>query len=357
MGYTSEEDGQRRVLLTGSIIQAKNGRVFLCNDHGYSEYGSTTKIATYYSDDLVNWYVSEPANVSAESGLNLQEGSHVELPDGTIRWYARSGLGFIMYCESTDNGVTFGEWRPSQFIAPLCTYAVEQDNEDPNTYWAVMQNDATTYDYRYIHRPRNRFALMVSYDGMQSWEYVATLNEATECPTYDACNHVLRVFGDTVYIQWNNLNTPRRSITYSIDKSKVRSQKRFEEIHPRFNWGMSSGSQTPMNCVLPKASGTAVIYGVNTAVDVQGGYDAETIAKVFGAEYAGNGTFKMGDAVVAFTEGSGSYNVNGDAKTFDGVCLSNGYFNLKACADAFGKEITETGEYYTVWYNAPSAAK
>lgn len=356
MGYTSEKDGQRRVLLTGSIIQAKNGRVFICNDHGWSEHGSTTKIATYYSDNFKDWYVSESVNVSAESGLNLQEGSHVELPDGTIRWYARSGLGFIMYCDSVDNGETFGEWRPSQFIAPLCTYAVERDNEDPNTYWAVMQNDATTYDYRYIHRPRNRFALMVSYDGMKSWEYVATLNETTECPSYDACNHVLRVFGDTVYIQWNNLNLPRRSITYAIDKSKVKSQKRFEEIHPRFNWGMSSGSQMNLNCFLPKASGTAVIYGVNTDVEACDGYTGEIVARVFGAELAADGTFKIGNGTVKFTEGSKSYVVNGETRTFDEVCLKNGYFNINACAEAFGKVVTEAEDYFVVWYNAPATA-
>ena len=355
MGYTSADDGRRRVLLTGSMTQAKNGRVFLGIDYGISEYGTNGMITTWYSDNLKDWYLTETVNDAKITEQNFQESSHVELPDGTIRWYARSGEGFVMYADSKDNGVTFGEWRPSQFIAPLCTYAVERDNEDPNTYWAIMQNDAVTYDYRYTHRPRNRFALMVSYDGMQSWEYVATLNEQTECPSYDACNHVLRVFGDTVYIQWNNLHTPRRSITYAIDKSKVRSQKRFEEIHPRFNWGISSGSHMATSCVLPKTSGTAVIYGVNTAVDVQDGYDAETIAKVFGAEFIGNGIFKMGDAKVQFTEGSGSYIVNGETKTFDGVCLKNGYFNIKACAEAFGKEITETDEMYTVWYNAPSA--
>ncbi len=353
MGYTSADDGRRRVLLTGSITQAKNGRVFLGIDYGISEYGTSGMITTWYSDNLKDWYMSETVNNAMETGQNFQESSHVELPDGTIRWHARSGVGFVMYADSKDNGVTFGEWRPSQLIAPLCTYAVERDNEEPNTYWAIMQNDAVTYDYRYTHRPRNRFALVVSYDGMESWEYVATLNETTECPSYDACNHVLRVFGDTVYIQWNNLHTPRRSITYAIDKSKVRSQKRFEEIHPRFNWGISSGSQMDMNCILPKTSGMAVIYGVNTTVDVQSGYDAATIAKVFGAEFVGNGTFKLGDTLVSFSEGSASYTVNSETKTYSENCLKNGYFNIKACAEAFGKALTEAEDSYFVWSNVP----
>ncbi len=359
-GYMNEDDDQRRVILTGSITQAKNGRVFICPGFGFSEYGTINKIATYYSDDLVNWYMSESVNDSGVTGLNLQEGSHVELPDGTIRWYARSGDGFIMYSDSTNNGVTFGAWRPSQFIAPLCTYAVERDNEDPDTYWAIMQYDAVTYDYRYIHRPRNRFALMVSYDGMQSWEFAATLNEQSEFPSYDACNHVLRVFGDTVYIQWNNLHTPRRSITYAIDKSKVRTQKRFEEVHERYNWGESSGTYTDTLCFVPKASGTAMLYGIpETVTTVDGRYDAATIARIFGATANVSGSnlaFNIGDGEVVFTEGANTYIVNGETKTFGEICISKGYIDINVCAEAFGKNISDMDDSYILWSGQVASA-
>ncbi len=352
-GYMNADDDQRRVVLTGSITQAKNGRVFICPGFGFSEYGTINKLATYYSDDLKNWYMSPSVNDSGVTGLNLQEGSHVELPDGTIRWYARSGDGFIMYCDSSDNGVTYDEWRPSQLISPLCTYAVERDNVDPNTYWAIMQYDATTYDYRYQHRPRNRFALMVSYDGMESWEFVATLNEQSEFPSYDACNHVLRVFGDTVYIQWNNLHTPRRSITYAIDKNKVRTQKRFEEVHERYNWGESSGTYTDTLCFVPKTSGTAVLYGKDTAVVISDGrYDAETVAKIFGATAkvnVNNIVFNIGDGEVVFTEGANTYTVNGETRSFGEVCLSMGYLDINACAEAFGKNISDMDDSYILW--------
>ncbi len=360
VGYMNEDDDQRRVVLTGSITQAKNGRVFISPGYGFSEYGTINEMDTFYSDDLKNWYRSETTYNSGEDGMNLQEGSHVELPDGTIRWFARSGEGFVMYCDSRDNGVSFDEWRPSQLISPLCTYAVERDSEDLNTYWAIMQYDAVTYDYRYQHRPRNRFALMVSYDGMESWEFVATLNEQSQFPSYDACNHVLRVFGDTVYIQWNNLHTPRRSITYAIDKSKVRSQKRFEEVHERYNWGESSGSVSDTLCFVPKMSGTAMIYGESVDVTViDGKYDATVIGKIFGAtsKVSGNNlVFSIGDGEVVFTEGANTYSVNGATKTFGEVCLSKGYLDIDACAEAFGKNISDMEDSFVLWSGEVASA-
>ncbi len=379
VAYTSEDDGKtwirmgdinscrpagRRVVLNSSTLLSTTGRIHVACDETWTEAKSITGL--YYSDDWgVTWYeaetvmglpTSEGINTDT-TGYNFQEGTFYELPDGTIRYTARTGQGFIYYMESHDGGKTFGEFRPSQFINPLCSYAFERDNKDPNTYYAVIEYDATTYCYRYEHSPRNRFALMVSYDGAKSWEFAMTLNEWGEFPLFDACNHAIRVFDDTIYVNWNNLDSPRRSFVYAIDKSKLRTSKRFEEIHERDFRGAMGNYSFGDQVVLPKTSGEAMLFGNVIDVTVSGGmYEPKTVAEAFGAAYEASGntvTFRMGDGKLVFTEGASSYEVNGETKAFAESCMSGGYLNIKACAEAFGKEITDSENSYVIWYNTP----
>ncbi len=354
----------RRVVLNSSTLQSTTGRIHVACDETFTEAKSITGL--YYSDDFgVTWHEAETVmgldtkdGINTDTtGYNFQEGTMTELPDGTIRYTARTGMGFVYYMDSHDGGKTFGEFRPSQFINPLCTYAFERDNENPNVYWAAIEYDATSYCYRYLHSPRNRFALMVSYDGWVTWEYVMTLNEWGEFPLFDACNHAIKVYDDTVYVNWNNLDSPRRSFVYAVDKSKIRTSKRFEEVHERDFRGAMGNYSFGDQVVLPKTTGDAMFYGNVVDVTVSGGmYDAKTMSEAFGASYEVNGntvTFKIGDGVVKFTEGSSSYEVNGETKTFAESCMQNGYLNIKACAEAFGKEITDSENSYVLWYNTP----
>jgi len=379
-GMVSEDDGKtwtatgsiddsvrvtrRRIVLNGSVIQSSTGRIHVACDEGYSEENSITGL--YYTDDFgATWHEAEtimgqPTKdvISTETvGFNFQEGGMTELPDGTIRYTARTGLGFIYYMDSHDGGVTFGEFRPSQFINPLCSYAIERDNKDPNIYYAWIEYDATTYCYRYIHSPRNRMALMISYDGAKTWEYVMTVNEWADYPLFDACNHSLRVLGDTIYLNWNNLDRPRRSLIYAIDKTKIRSTKRFEEVHERTFRGAMGGETFEDQVIIPKTTGEGYIYGNQVNVDVKDGmYTAKTVGEIFGASYEENGdavTFRMGDGTVKFTNGSSEYEVNGVKKTFTENCMQSGALNIKACAEAFGKNITEAENSYVIWYGQP----
>ena len=109
--------------------------------------------------------------------------------------------------------------------------------------------------------------------------------------------------------------------------------------------------------ILPKTSGDGYIYGNLVDIAVENGlYDAKTVGQVFGADYTVNGntvTFKIGDGTVVFTEGSNTYTVNGVEKTFAENCMKNGKLNIKACAEAFGKNITESETSVTLWYNQP----
>ncbi len=379
VAYTSSDDGatwtrmgdlnscrpaSRRVVLNASVTQASTGRIFVACDETWTEANSITGL--YYTDDCgKTWFEAESAmgiptsqGISTDTtGFNFQEGTMTELPDGTIRYTARTGMGFVYYMDSHDGGKNYGEFRPTQFINPLCTYAFERDNEDPNTYYAIIEYDATTYCYRYIHSPRNRFALMVSYDGCKTWEFAMTLNEWADYPLFDACNHAIKVFDNTIYINWNNLDQPRRSFVYAIDKAKLRTTKRFEEVHERTFRGATSCETGSKQVVLPKTSGNASIYGQIENITVSNGmYAPETVAKVFGATASVSGskaTFTLGNATVTFTEGAKSVDVNGTAVVFDNTVMSGGYLDIKACAEAFGKNITEAENAYVLWYGAP----
>ncbi len=364
-GLDTARTAQRRVLRNGTITQFSNGRIMLACDETFTEYNSITGL--YYSDDLgKTWHESKTAfgGVTAEqgyttgnTGYNVQEGMFEELPDGTIRYFGRTGLGFLHYMDSTDGGENFGEFKATQFYHSLTSFATEQDDEDPNTYYAIISYDANTYNYRTLHAPRNRLALFVSYDGMKNWEFTMDLIETSDIPTWDACNHVIKVFDGTIYINWNNLNGDRLSFVFAIDKTKLRTSKRFAEVHERRFVGYMGNSNFDKNSILPKTTGKGYIYGTSVDVTVTSGmYDAKTISVVFGAEYTTSGnnvTFTIGDATVVFTENSSSYTVNGETRAFTESCMSGGCLNVKACAEAFGKTITESDSAYVLWYDKP----
>ena len=361
---SSCREADRRVFRNGTLTQLSNGRIIIACDETFTEYNSITGI--YYTDDFgKTWHEPKTAmgiQVSKglstkNTGFNVQEGMFAELPDGTVRYFARTGLGFIYYMDSHDGGENFGELKPLQLMNSLTSFSVVRDDEDANTYYAIMSYDANTYSYRTIHSPRNRLALVVSHDGMKTWEYVMTLQESGEVPNWDACNHVLKVFDGTIYVNWNNLNGDRRSFVFAIDKSKIRSSARFEEVHEREFVGFFGRTTFEKQCILPKTSGMAYIYGGAVKCAVKDGkYDPTTVARIFGVRYSNsNGvtTLALGDSKVVFTEGSSTYTVNGVERVFSESCMDNTYLNIEACAEAFGKAITETDGAYVLWYDKP----
>ncbi len=380
LSYVSSDDGKtwtqtgklsdcrtaaRRVFRNGTLTQLSNGRIIIACDETFTEANSITGI--YYTDDFgKTWHETKTAmGISTSKGLttentgfNIQEGILAELPNGTVRYFGRTGLGFIYYMDSADGGENFGELRPFRLMNTLTSFSVVRDDEDANTYYAITSYDATTYSYRTVHSPRNRLSLFVSYDGMKTWEYAMTLNESQEMPNWDSCNHVLKVFDGTIYVNWNNLNGDRRSFIYAIDKTKLRTTKRLEEVHERVFLGYVGRTTFDKQCIVPKKSGTGYIYGMSADVYVKNElfYDPSTIAKIFGTRYSSkNGvyTFALGNGSVVFTEGESTYTVNGVQKTFDEACVEDGYFNIKACAEAFGKVMTEGENSYVLWYNQP----
>ena len=71
---------------------------------------STQNVACLYSDDGgKTWQMSQ--SISNGSTKTATEAQLVELPDGTLRIYARGQDDYILFADSTDGGVTFTEMR------------------------------------------------------------------------------------------------------------------------------------------------------------------------------------------------------------------------------------------------------
>ncbi len=365
-----EHNDDRFIILNGSIDEADDGTIYLGIDEGYSELYSMSTIL-YSKDEGRTWHEAESlfggvptgevdSTSTQKSGWNTQEITFETLPDGkTQRMFGRTGNGFIYYMDSTDGGKTWGEYRPTQLLHPLCTYNIEQDPDDPNVYYAITVHSANTESYYDIHQPRNRFVLLMSRDGMKSWEFVATLNETVTWRNFAKCNFATRVYGDTIYIVDNSLYEGNYSILYAIDKTKIKSRKRLESAHgmKRRHFVEGAGSiqfteRVSEMAYLPKTSGGAFILGNNAEIVVENGmYDAETICKVFGATVVKDSsavTFTIGDGTVKFTEGSNYYTVNGVRKAYSEVCMRNGYLNIGACGEAFGKKVDDVDGMYVI---------
>ena len=77
-----------------------------------------TGVACLYSDDGgKTWQMSE--TISNGAFPNATEAQLVELPDGTLRIYSRGQGDYILWADSTDGGVTFGEFQEDKAL-PYC---------------------------------------------------------------------------------------------------------------------------------------------------------------------------------------------------------------------------------------------
>ena len=67
-----------------------------------------TSVITLYSDDNgATWKAGEPTTLENDADQFSSECQYLELPDGTIRVYARNRAKYIGYADSIDGGVTF----------------------------------------------------------------------------------------------------------------------------------------------------------------------------------------------------------------------------------------------------------
>ncbi len=346
------------------------GRVIYCRGGSGEIYGRTLM---YWSDDYDGvddpadstkavWHEAEIQLSYFNTGHNIQESLMVDMPDGTLRYYVRTEMGHLGYFTSSDGGETWDdpvEMKMENLIAPLCCFSIQRVG-DTNTYYAFWEYDLITANLTYIESPRNRRALAVSYDGMQTWEYVADIEEEglSANSTSSVCNHGMRYLDGAVYMGYYHGNG--LSKMFRIDETKMKPLKRFTAPHYRSQEYASVSDFQDQECIIPKTTGEAYVYGnyIHTEVNGNGLAEGEVVAKAVGATYSesgANATLTLGDTTVTFTNGASGYVINGTTVTTDEVCYESSYLNTRIVAELFGKNVFESEEFYVISNVALSA--
>ncbi len=336
----------------GRLTCTMDGRLFISTTQGGEYFG---KMFVFYSDDGITWTKSETDFTTFNTGIIMNECIVVDTPRENEVWFwGRSDSGFLDYWVSYDNGKTF-DLTPhhSGLMQSETCFRIERDWNNPNTYYAVFIYDTETSNDRYIQQPRNRATLGVSYDGMESWEFVCDIMEANDYPSLHTSDAMLNIIDDQVYWRTSNYagyGGPNFGVQ---DMNKVKTLKRMPEFHKRVYLGVETMKHLAYeHCFLPKADGEAFVYGDFYKVKVADGRtDLDTVAKVFGVEVekTTNGVvLKLGDGKVTFTEGSTSYDVNGEAKTAKRAVYQGGMLDIKTLSEVYGKVFRETEGSYGV---------
>jgi hypothetical protein len=181
----------------------KSGRLFVCTTQGAEEFGVQF---VFYSDDGINWTKSATDFTTYNTGIVMNEAIVIDTPrENEVWFYGRSNSGFLDYWVSYDNGKTF-DLTPhhSGLMQSETCFRIERDWNNPDTYYAIFIYDTETSNDRYIQQPRNRATLGVSYDGMETWEFVCDIMEANDYPKLHTSDAMLNIIDDQVYWRTSN---------------------------------------------------------------------------------------------------------------------------------------------------------
>ena len=237
--FRIESRESNRITMNNKLTEISGGRVFYCageSGHAQEKEGA---LGIYYTDDGgYTWSESKNNLTIFNTGVNVQEGKIVELPDGTLRCYMRTDLGFLYYSESHDRGETWDTALvKSNFVSPLCAMNIERDPYEPQTYYMVWEYDNINLASR-IQRPRTRVSLAVSRDGCETWSFINDLAEFDRLLLNNwNANHGIRVTEDYIYADVLWFLTPpdgERQIiqrVWRIEKDKIKTYERFPVLH------------------------------------------------------------------------------------------------------------------------------
>ncbi|MHC4477119.1 MAG: sialidase family protein [Planctomycetota bacterium] len=118
------------------VVQLSTGRLIVpaALHTGFDETGNVTEftgkavIMAYYSDDNGrSWQRSKtPVTPIELRKLVLQEPGVVQLKDGRLWMFARTGHGFQYGCYSKDRGLTWSQPEPTNLASPLSPATIER---------------------------------------------------------------------------------------------------------------------------------------------------------------------------------------------------------------------------------------
>ena len=340
----------------------KAGRLFVCTTLGAEEFGLQF---VFYSDDGINWTKSETDFSTYNTGIIMNEAIVIDTPrENEVWFYGRSNSGFLDYWVSYDNGKTF-DLTPhhSGLVHPETCFRIERDWENPETYYAIFVYDTETSNQRYIQNPRNRPSLAVSYDGMETWEFITELMVGTSsgvhAPTSDS---VIYLIEDNLIWRTSNASGYGGQYFGAQKVDKIKTLKRMPALQYRTFIGYAVSATTALDhCVLPKSDGRAWLYGDYYDVKVSDGRcELAVVERMFGVTAVMSGktvTLTLADGKVTFTEGIQNYDVNGETRTADRVVYSDGYLDIKTLSEIFGRVFRETENSYSVLDKAESVER
>lgn len=326
-----------RFTMNGKVMQTSTGRVFFVSGECENENEDIGGLWVYYSDNEGRTWKKSASEFNLDTtGENVQEGVIVELPNGVLRFYARNDRGFLVYSDSTDNGVTWSmDMKNSNFVSVVSAFNIRTDLET-GALWMCWEynnvNDATVVQF-----PRTRLGLAVSFDGGETWDYVGDFDEANNMVFNEFAHWNIGVWptSDSVFVtvgkrigsfdNWYNY-------TVRITKDTIVPSARFNSIHCGFrdHAADSEGLMHMANGVLAISATAKRVYASGTYydIDVVNGkrtmLTAEMIASFLSATLEKNGntvTIKLGAAEYVFTAGSKTALINGEQKemTFEAV--------------------------------------
>ncbi len=332
-------------------------RVLYVTSQGSEVRGTTT---VYYSDDEGRTWSQSQTNMDYESLGEFYGGEAdiVDLPDGRVRVYFRCNRGFLYYVDSYDGGKTFDidNLTASQFMTPSTAFAIQRDPDEDNVYYMMWQYDVATSSLTYIQYPRNRMAIAVSHDGCESWEYIMEFENRGSKAGLWYVNACMRIYDGLVYVnhgysgnyRFSDLDLVSQAV-YVIDPERINTVKRFSDanyIEPDFS---TIYDEYPNQAVIPKITGTAMIYGnkIPVRIDEKGMIEARVFARVLGADITESDdgvSLSIGGGRVDVSKGQKAYQINGEEFATDEICLSEDgkYLNGRVFAKIFGKTYTET---------------
>ena len=128
--YSDEElNTNKHCLENDRLVQLKSGRLlvptcyFAIADMGKHPIDDPTGHTVHYSDDGAQTWIDTHANLwipFIETHYGLQEPGIIEMPDGRLRMWARTGLGCQYECFSSDDGLSWSVPTPMEFFkSPL----------------------------------------------------------------------------------------------------------------------------------------------------------------------------------------------------------------------------------------------
>ncbi len=309
------EPNYDRDQMAGRVSQGQSGRVYYVSAEVGNENFGISQV--FYSDDFGrSWTASETVIDGWELDFAHQEATVHELPNGVVRVFLRNDKGFVLYLDSQDGGKTFdtSNIKMTPFATSLDTIGVDQDPDDPNTFYITWAYDNANLRGQPMY-PRTRAAIARSTDGCETWEYVGTIFEVNDIKGLSTYNNTNLDVG-TEYVAWNAPSEGDSETTADygkyilFPKDKQVSSKRFERLH-RINdlaleqQRMMSEETEGSTLIIQKEEQTVRIFGEpiegaycdgGISLDVAAAYLSATIQE----EADGGVSLLQGDVAITF---------------------------------------------------------